>query len=94
MWKPSIAIIGFLVGACASFVLISLIWNSFDNSWKIWLMLGLSLVLGILCAVLVVMIEKIAMFLCAGFLGFVIFGGVYNTFISQHVTSNSNLWFT
>jgi len=42
MWKPSIAIIGFLAGACASFVFINLIWTSFDNGWKIWLMLGIS----------------------------------------------------
>jgi len=85
MWKPSLGIMGFLIGYCVSYILMSIFWTSFDATWKSWTMLAISVVLGILCAVLICMCEKFSTFALAGFLGYTVFEMVWTTFISLHV---------
>lgn len=93
MYKPSLGIIGFFVGVSSSFILLSLIFNNFDATWKVWLFFGISVVLGCLFAALVILIEKVAIFFAAGFLGFIVSASIYTTFISQYAGDHSNLWF-
>ena len=51
----------------------SIIWTSFDASWKNWVMLGICVFFGIVVAVLLYFFEKFATFSIAGFWGFVVF---------------------
>lgn len=85
MWKPTLGIMGFLIGYTASFILMSLVWTSFDANWKSWAMLGISVVIGILCCVLICMCEKFSTFAMAGFLGYTVFEMIWTTFLSRYL---------
>jgi len=54
--------------------------------------LGLSLVFGIVLALLVVFLEKVSLFFAGGFLGFIAGFNLYNLFIYKLDSSGSNVW--
>jgi len=94
LYKPSLAIIGFLIGGLATYIFLNLFSTpDAENHWYMWVVLGVSVLLGIVMAVLLVVVEKLSLFGAGAFLGYVGGAELYNLVIFRLDGMGTPVWF-
>ena len=81
LYKPSLALIGLLAGGLATYIILGLFWENYNNDYKLWLMIGISLVLGGVLAFILVKTEKLTWFALGAFLGVILGFELYNLLV-------------
>jgi uncharacterized membrane protein YidH (DUF202 family) len=91
--KPSLAIIGFLTGALATYIFLNLFSTvDSENDWYMWVVIGVSVLLGIAFAVLLVVVEKVSLFASGAFLGYVGGAELYNLVLFRLDGTGTPVW--
>merc|ERR1712224_983281 len=97
--KPAIVIIGFVGGAGVCYVFLNLFSTvNADNDWYMWVVLGVSVLLGIICAVLLYVFQKVGFFAAGALAGYIggieLYGLIFVHFDIGGVGDNgSKIWF-
>ena len=91
--KPSLAVIGFLTGGLATYIFLNLFSTvDSENDWYMWVVIGVSVLLGIVFAVLLVVIEKVSLFASGAFLGYVGGSELYNLVLYRLDGMGTPVW--
>lgn len=73
MYKPTILSIGFLAGAAITYIFLNLfVENAVGQDWWFWVIIGISVLVGVLCGLLLFFLNKLAFATAGAFLGYVL----------------------
>jgi hypothetical protein len=91
--KPSLAVIGFLTGGLATYIFLNLFSTvDSENDWYMWVVIGVSVLLGIVFAVILVVMEKVSLFASGAFLGYVGGAELYNLVLFRLDGTGTPVW--
>jgi len=92
LFKPSVALIGFISGALLSYIFLNMFWDNYDTDSRVWTLVGISVVVGIILALLLFYCLKVAVFGCGGFLGVILGFELYELVIYKLEGGQNNVW--
>merc|ERR1712048_823986 len=94
MYKPSLGIIGFFAGGAACYVLLSMFWTQgVDTDWYMWVVIAISVLVGIVVCVLLVTLERFAGAVCGALLGYVIGNWIYELVLYKLDGTGTPIWY-
>lgn len=92
LFKPSLALIGFISGVLLTYIVLNMFWDNYDDSNRVWIFIGIGVVVGLVFALTLFYCLKLAVFGCGGFLGVTIGFELYEMVIYKLEGGQNNVW--
>jgi hypothetical protein len=92
LFRPSLALIGFISGVLLTYIVLNMFWDNYDDSNRVWIFVGVGVVVGLILALTLFYCLKLAVFGCGGFLGVTIGFELYEMVIYKLEGGQNNVW--
>jgi len=91
----SLAVIGFFAGGITTYIFLNLFTNleDADNHWYMWVVIGVSVLIGIIMAILLVWAKHVGHFAAGAFLGYILGMELYNLILARWDHTGTPVWY-
>lgn len=92
LFKPSVALIGFIGGVLVTYIFLNMFWDSYDSDSRLWTFIGIAVVVGVILALVLFYCFKVAVFGSGAFLGITLGFELYELVIYKLEGGQNNVW--